>query len=349
MGSEAALLRVGALVALAVVVGSALLTGVVRKFALARGVVDEPNERSSHAVTTPRGGGIAIVVTSIAGWAAVTVLQYLPLRSFIALAGGGAAVALVGWLDDRRGLSARVRLTVHVAAALWALGWLGGLPAFQAGGHSVALGCGGYVLGVLGVVWTLNLFNFMDGIDGIAALEAVFIGLGGALLATATGAGGGVAAAALVTAAAACGFLFWNWPPARIFMGDVGSGYLGYVIAVLALMAGHDHPPSLLAWLLLGGLFFVDATVTLIRRVARGEGPSVAHRSHAYQWLSRRWRSHLRVSLTFLLINVLWLLPLAYIATEQPNISIFALLGGVVPVVLLVLWAGAGRDETPGA
>jgi Fuc2NAc and GlcNAc transferase len=276
----------------------------------------------------------------------LTLAGTLTLRSFLALAGGGAAVALVGWLDDQRNLPARVRFAAHVVAAAWALYWLDGMPALHAGGHVLQLGAAGYVFGALGIVWTLNLFNFMDGIDGIAGSEAVFIGLGGAVLGIFGGLSTGTIGSSIVLAAASGGFLLWNWPPARIFMGDVGSGYLGYVIAVLAIMAGNEHPPAIYAWLLLGALFFVDATVTLARRIARGESPAVAHRSHAYQCLSRKWCSHLNVTLLFLALNVTWLLPWAYVAWSRPTLTLPILACALTPLVLLALVAGAGRRET---
>ena len=167
-----------------------------------------------------------------------------------ALAGGGLAVAFVGFADDRRSLSATTRLTVHFAAALWALAWLGGgLPPLRVGTHLVSFGWAGYVFGALGIVWAINLFNFMDGIDGIAASEAIFVALAGALLSVPMAASTSVGLVALVLAATCGGFLLWNWPPAKIFLGDVGSGYLGYVIVVLALAATQDNPIALWLWL----------------------------------------------------------------------------------------------------
>src|SRR5205807_9594710 len=146
-----------------------------------------------------------------------------------------------------------------------------------------------------------------------------FVAWAGALLGTFAGTSGDAAAVASVFGAACCGFLLWSWPPAKIFMGDVGSGYLGYVIAVLAVGATRDNPVALWAWLILGGVFFVDATVTLLRRLLRGERVYQAHRSHAYQWLARRWGSHAKVTCAVLIVNVLWLLPCAVFATRRPS------------------------------
>src|SRR5262249_52972709 len=140
-------------------------------------------------------------------------------------------------------------------------------------------------------------------------------------------------------------FLVWNWPPAKIFMGDVGSGYLGYVIAALAVEAGHEQPVAVWIWLILGGVFFVDATVTLARRTLRGDKLHEAHRSHAYQWLARRWVVVLPVTLKALAINVLWLFPCAWLALVHPRLAGWILLAALTPLVVLALLAGAGRRE----
>jgi Fuc2NAc and GlcNAc transferase len=185
----------------------------------------------------------------------------------------------------------------------------------------------------------------MDGIDGIAASEAVFVAWAGALLAILVHVAPGVSALALAFGAACLGFLRWNWPPARIFMGDVGSGFLGYVIAVLAIAAARDNDVSLLVWVVLGGLFFVDATVTFVRRLLRREHVFVAHRSHAYQQLSRRWCSHRRVTVWVSTVNVFWLLPCAYAAWTHPLYAHWIVVGALAPVLAGALAAGSGRRE----
>jgi len=263
-----------------------------------------------------------------------------------ALSAGGLAVAGVGLADDRRSLSAATRLGVHFAAALWALAWLGGLPPLQIGTHLISFGWAGYVLGALGAVWALNLFNFMDGIDGIAASEAVFIALAGAALNVLMGGASGVGYVGVLFAAACGGFLAWNWPPARIFLGDVGSGYLGYVTVVLAIAATRTEPAALWVWAILGGVFIADSTVTLVRRTLRGERPHEAHRSHAYQWLARRWRSHSQVTLAVLAVDLLWLLPCAAVAALYPEHAAVIALAALAPLAIVMLIAGAGRSES---
>jgi len=336
------------LTSLAAFVLALALTALVRRHALAHGVLDVPNDRSSHRVPTPRGGGIAIALSTLAASIWLLWRGALDLQLFLALTGGGIIVAFVGYLDDRRPLSARIRLAAHLAAALWALLWLGGLPPMRFGDHIVALGWAGYAVGALGIAWTVNLFNFMDGIDGIAASEAVFIAWGAALLALVLEQSVAVPATAMAFGAACCGFLAWNWPPAKIFMGDVGSGYLGYVLVVLALGAARANPAVLAVWVILGGIFFCDALVTLVRRLARGERVYQAHRSHAYQGLARRWGSHRPVTLAVICVNLLWLLPCAWFAAGHPGHAAWTVLIALVPLALAVLLAGAGLHVKEG-
>jgi Fuc2NAc and GlcNAc transferase len=330
---------------LAAVAMSAMLTGLVRNLALSQGVLDIPNERSSHGTPTPRGGGVSIVLVASAALAALGLFGLLHRDLLLALVGGGVAVAIVGFLDDHRSLPASVRLAVHFGAAWWALIWLGGIPPLRIGAQTVQMGWVGSVLAVLGIVWTVNLFNFMDGIDGIAACEAVFVACAGALLTLIAGHASDVPAVSLAFSAACLGFLLWNWPPARIFMGDVGSGYLGYVIAVLGMAAAHESPTALWAWLILGGAFLVDATVTLVRRMLRGEPVHEAHRSHAYQWLARRWGSHRKVTVAVTVLNLIWLLPCAVLVTVHPDHAVAIVGVALVPIVALALAAGSGRRE----
>jgi Fuc2NAc and GlcNAc transferase len=340
-----------AMVSLLIVIGSAaascLLTYLIWKLALSRGLLDVPNERSSHQLPTPRGGGLAIVLVTTAAFSWLGAIHRLDGAVLAALT-GGLMVAAIGLIDDRRPLPAGLRLAAHFGAAVWALAWLGGLPALRFGDQVISLGAAGFVLGALGIVWAMNLFNFMDGIDGIAASEATFVSWTGALLGSMATVASEVRWAAVLLGAACLGFLRWNWPPARIFMGDVGSGYLGYVIAVLAVAATREDPAALWIWLILGGVFFVDATVTLLRRLLRGDRIYEAHRSHAYQWLARRWESHARVTWAVLTVNVLWLLPCAVFATRRPGIAAATAIFALAPLVLFAVVASGRREPRDG-
>jgi len=316
-------------------------TGLFRRHALRRGLLDVPTHRSSHELATPRGGGVAIVIAAMLAFGVLWYGGALDSNLFLALC-GGLAVAAIGLLDDRHQVSPAIRLVVHAAAAGWALYWLGGLPPLQVGTATITFAFGGYVFGAIAIVWAINLFNFMDGLDGIASTEAIFVALGGALISALVGAHHGMWSAALIFAAACTGFLAWNWPPAQIFMGDVGSGYLGFVLAVLAIAAGREHSAALMSWTILGGAFLVDATVTLLRRLVRGERVLEAHRSHAYQRLAQRWKSHLRVTLAVAALNVCWLLPCALLAWLWPASSVWIAAGSLAAVAIVAWSMGAG-------
>lgn len=286
------------------------LTGRMRRYALARSLLDIPNGRSSHSLPTPRGGGVALVL------AFLLALPWLAYRGGLddavmwAMLGSGSGVAVLGLLDDHGHIPARWRLLGHFAAAGWALYWLGGMPPVEVMGASLDLGWLGHGLAVLGLVWLLNLYNFMDGIDGIASVEALAVCLGGALLYAVSG-HGELLWVPLALACAVLGFLYWNVPPARIFMGDAGSGFLGMLLGVMLLQAAWVSADLFWAWLILLGVFVVDATLTLVRRLLGGAQVYEAHRSHAYQHAARRYGGHLPVTLGAALLNLCWLLPIA--------------------------------------
>lgn len=329
------------LVALAVAALSVALTGFVRLYALKTQLIDQPNDRSSHSRPTPRGGGLSIVLASMLGAAILSWLGFIEHRLLAALLVGGATIAGVGFVDDRKGVRPVVRLIVHFLAAAAAVALIRGTPTLELGHLHFELGFAGSILAVVCLVWTINLFNFMDGIDGIAASEAVFVTFASAALMMALQGISGPAVMSLIVGAASSGFLVWNWPPARIFLGDVGSGYLGYSIGLLALAAAKQGDLQVIPSLILGGVFFVDATLTLVRRLARGEPAHQAHRTHAYQWLAVRWASHVRVTLLVLAVNVVWLLPFACWAALHEEHAPWTLLA-LLPIAIGCLFIGSG-------
>ena len=314
-----------------------LLTRRLRRFAASRSMLDVPNERSSHTVPTPRGGGAAIALVTLVGVAVLGVAGVLEPRVAVALVGGGAAVALVGWRDDRGHVSAAARAAVHLSASAWALWWLGGLPHLTFGAAPVALGWWGWVIGVLSITWCINFYNFMDGIDGIAGAEAVMVGAvaGGLLFA---GGAPGLAMTAWLVASAAAGFLPSNWSPARIFMGDVGSGLLGFLFGALAVAAERARALPLPLFALLLGVFVVDATITLVRRVLRGERWYIAHRSHAYQRAAQHGWSHRLVTSAVLALDVGLGLLVWYAVSHPVHAAVTLALGiaGLVAVYAIV-------------
>ena len=327
---------------------SFVITGAVRRYALAAQLIDIPNTRSSHTVPTPRGGGIGIVVafSLLLAWLGWRGDIGLPLLA--ALLGSGLVVALVGLLDDHGHVDSRLRLLSHVGAAVWALAWLGGLPPFPVFGAVVDLGRGTQALAVLYLVGALNFFNFMDGIDGIASLEAITVALGGALLWWLT-TGTALWVVPALFAACVAGFLLWNFPPAKIFMGDAGSGFIGIVLGVVSIASAIESPPLFWSWFILLGCFIVDATVTLVRRVRRGARFDEAHRSHAYQYAARRHGAHRPVALAYAAITLLWLLPLAAGVALGRLDGVLGVVIGYAPLVWLSFRYKAGARELQDA
>ena len=328
---------------LALVLAASLVgTGLLRRYALRRNIMDVPNDRSSHLIPTPRGGGGAIVLTFLGGLAVLAASGLTDARTAGALAGAGAIVAVVGFLDDHCHVAAGWRLLAHFAAALWALVVLGGMPPIVALGTTIDLGWVGHVLCAVALVWLLNLYNFMDGIDGIAGVEALAVCAGAIIVYRLRAAAEPDWVVPALLAAATLGFLAWNLPPARIFMGDAGSGFLGVVLGVLAVKAAQISPALLWSWFILLGAFVADATVTLLRRLYRGEKVYQAHRSHAYQHAAVRYRSHGRVAAAVGLINLLWLLPWAVLAGLGRVDGVAATVIAYLPLVVLALGFRAG-------
>lgn len=325
-------------------VASWLMTAGLRRYALSRSLLDIPNARSSHTLPTPRGGGLAFVVAFLVAMLGFGLGGYIAPSELVSVLGAGGLVALIGFMDDHGHIAARWRLLGHFAAAGWGLGWLGGMPPLMVFGLPLAPVWLSVVIGALYLVWLLNLYNFMDGIDGIASIEAICVCLGGSLLYWATG-HAQAAWLPMLLAVTVAGFLFWNFPPARIFMGDAGSGFLGIVLGLLALQAGWINPLLFWGWLILLGVFVVDATFTLGRRLVRGEKVYEAHRSHAYQYASRRHGSHRTVSLAVAAINVGWLLPVAVAVVVMKLDGAVGTLVAYVPLILLAVTYQAGEKE----
>lgn len=323
---------------------SAAMTYALRLYALKVDLLDVPNARSSHDRPTPRGGGVAVVAVVLVTGLWFWFTAELKAGMAAGLLGGGALVAAVGYLDDHADVPARWRLAAHITAAVWVVAWTSPLPPLPLPGVELPLGWVGAVLAVPAIVWVLNLYNFVDGIDGIAGVEAVTVAAtGGALLWW--GDSAGLAMVCATVASASLGFLIWNWPPAKIFMGDVGSGFLGFLFGALAVVGFAEGALPPWVWLILLGAFIVDATWTLVRRILRGERFYEAHRSHAYQRAARHYGSHLPVTVAVGAINLVWLAPLAWVAAAWPQWGIVLLAVAWMPLMLLCLYFRAGMPE----
>ena len=301
------------------------------RLARRRDWVDVPNHRSSHSDATPSSGGMAVmaallpvltVLAATAGAADLRLDLAVPLLC-------AAAVCAVGAWDDRQSLSAPLRLFLFIGLSLWLvvdclapatpLAWLGA-----------------FVLGVA-LAWLVNLYNFMDGIDGIAALQCVLTALAIGALGHFGGAPLLYTGSAAAVAGAYAAFLVYNWPPARLFMGDAGSLAAGLLLGWLGLWGWREDWLPVSAWILLLSPFLIDTGWTLLDRVRRGAPLAQAHREHLYQRLARHWASHRRVDLALLALHLLWLQPLAALAVAFPSMAQTFVAVGLFPQFFLIV------------
>ena len=275
----------------------------IRRYAEHRRIIDHPNERSSHSTPTPRGGGLAIVVV-VTGTGLWSMREADPGRVLVYIV-CGLVIAYLGWRDDVHSLSTRVRFAVQglvAAVSIYGLGYAREVTIPLVG--ELQLGAFGVVITFLWIVGLTNAYNFMDGIDGIAGGVALAGGLGWMMLATQAN----IPFAfwvALAIAASSLGFLGHNWSPAKIFMGDVASTFLGYTFAVLPLLSATEGGDALMLGTLLMWTFIMDAGVTFIRRALKRENVFAAHRTHLYQRLVIGGYSHRKVSALYISLTLL--------------------------------------------
>ena len=334
------------IVSLALLVASAFITRQLVMNSHRFSQMDIPNERSSHQTPTPRGGGLSFVATSIVGFLLLTLNDTIDRADLLALCCAGIIVAIAGHLDDRQKISgATIRLGFHALGAIILIVGIGFPSQISLFDRTVDTGIIGSILGVLYLVWLLNLFNFMDGTDGIAAIEAIFVCIAGAILNYHVLSDINFSAPSIILATSTFGFLLYNWAPAKIFMGDIGSGYLGIAIGGLSLVAAKQQHELLWVWIILLGVFVSDATVTLIRRLLQKQKPHVAHRSHAYQHLAIRLDSHANVALLALAVNIAWLLPIAFLVADKQLAGTTGVIIAYVPLLIAALAFGAGKDS----
>lgn len=303
-------------------------------------LLDTPNFRSSHQTPTPRGGGIAI-----AGGVIIATLTALGLDCintapiyWILLPSG--LIAVLGICDDLFNLNVGVRLTVQFLLAGLGIYFIGLNNEWSPPIQLLITG-----ILVLFIVWMTNLYNFMDGINGLAAFEAISVCAGMAFIYWAKAINTDTIYLLIIITASACGFLFWNFPKAKLFMGDAGSLFLGLSFGLLTIESVNEDFRLVVAWLIMLGVFIVDASYTLCYRLITNQAIYQAHRTHAYQKNSIKLNSHTLTTLAVVAINLLWLLPIAIAATTSKLNSVAALIIAYTPLLLIAHKSRAGRVE----
>lgn len=266
---------------------SFLFTYFIKNYMIKKSMVATVNERSSHTVPTPHGGGIALSITWFIGLFYLYFTEQLEQNLFFALL-VGAIISVVSFFDDIYELSPKIRLVAQAFVALSGLYFLGGFETLTFGFFDIQNSILTNIFAFFLIIWFINLYNFLDGINGYAGSEAIFLSIAGFILFSGN--------YFLVLAAAVLGFLYWNWNKAKIFMGDVGSTLLGYNIAIFTIYYANIEASNFWIWIILFGVYWFDATLTLIRRKLNKEKLSHAHKKHAYQRLTQSGWSHYKVT-----------------------------------------------------
>jgi Fuc2NAc and GlcNAc transferase len=324
---------------------SVVLTIVYRQLAIKYNILDVPNERSSHKSPVPRGAGITFFISFNLVLALLIQQDILTLKYTFPVFLGGPVIMLLGYWDDISSIPALVRLSVHMLVAFFIFILISSgfskaveisfLPAWP---WLTTAFC------ILFIAWFINLYNFMDGCDGLATSIGM-VGAGLISLLSYLSGHKDLAITYLILAYALAGFLVFNWHPAKVFMGDAGAYFLGYVFGALALVSKMYYDSSLYIHLIIFGTFIVDATWTLLRRAMRRERVFNAHRQHAFQKLIKAGWGHARVTSLYVLITVLWLFPMAALCMSYSNISFLFLVIAYLPVFGFVLYMRAGEVD----
>lgn len=300
-----------------------------RNFALQKSIIDIPNERSSHVQPTPRGGGVVFVGIFYILLSVLWLMHQIKGNIFYAFL-GGIPVALVGYCDDVKGVKIYWRFLVHLVSSMWSVAMLGLMHSFSS------------IVPVVLIVWFINFYNFMDGIDGIAATQAIFVtAVAGVMLYLNNHIG--ISLLCFGILAALVGFLYWNWQPAKIFMGDVGSGFLGFFFGTLMFSTAVEYQIPVIFWFILMAVFLCDAGCTLLYRILKKKKWYMAHREHVYQRMVQFGWEHSQVTLLVVLINVFILLPSALFFLNLQDMVAKMLLSALLVFMIAVSWIFAHR------
>ena len=333
------------LILLSILVITFAMTFAMKRYLLSRNLLVIPGLRSSHKDPKPQGGGLTIILSLFFSLSLLNYFDLVDENRFIYLIFPGLLVASIGLLDDFIGVRPVTRILIHLISACLGIYLIGGFPVISFFEYNLDLGLIGIILGLIYVVWMINLYNFMDGIDGLASLEAICILSTFSIISYFVLFDPDLSFLLLILCASIFGFLILNFPKSQIFIGDVGSGFLGIVIALLSIYSSQDHPELFWSWLILLGIFLIDSTYTLVRRIFLKEKFYLPHSTHAYQKLARRFNSHWKTSMCIVVINLLWLAPLAFLVALNKIEGIYGTLLAYAPLILLVYYLNAGLPD----
>ncbi len=343
---------------LVVFVLSLSITSLIRKFSKILGLVDVPNSRSSHNIPTATGGGVAIVISFFCAISYLWISHYIPTIYYIAFIGTCFPITIISLIDDYKTVANRWKFLVQLIACTWAVLLLQAdkeaLDIFhtrimlgeyeksldQFSSQSIII----HFISIILLAWLLNLYNFMDGIDGLAASEGVFACCGASFIVYSAN-DMTISIWLLCLMFSILGFIILNWPPAKIFMGDVGSVFIGSALGIFILVTANANVMTIWSWLILLAVFFTDASFTLARRFLRKDKWYRPHRTHAFQLAAIQYKSHKVVTLAILVINIFWLFPLAYFASKYEVYRIIISVLAYSPILIIVWYFNAGKAE----
>lgn len=316
------------------------------RFAYRFKIISIPNNRTLHALPTPRGAGVVIVIVLLGMLAFLyskEILTDIELRNLLI---GSLPITIIGFLDDRFNLSARLRLVVQILSAAWILYYISSDPwSLPFGFTQMPVAWWTYALLGFLIVWFYNVSNFIDGIDGMAGSATLFVSVTMGLFQW-LGGDMAVSLPLLVLGCSSLGFLLINWPPAKVFLGDVGSYFIGYVFSALAIYSFIHSDISIWVWLILFAFYFSDtANTTITRIIKKPKTWYLTHRSHAYQNLARNWQSHKKMLLLVWCFNLGWALPLAIAAFVYPTLGWLFFLAAYIPSVAFAIKFGPLHED----
>tara|TARA_R110002110_G_scaffold365271_3_gene575159 strand:- start:76546 stop:77583 length:1038 start_codon:yes stop_codon:yes gene_type:complete len=322
-------------ICISIMLFSGLIIYLIRQYSIRKDLFDVPNNRSSHTTPTPKGGGIGIVLTLLITISALFAYDMIESNLALSLLLGLSIVAITGLIDDFKNISALKRALTYVISALLSIYLIGGFTTVSINNYTLQLSHAGYLFSVLFVVWLINLYNFMDGTDGFAAIQTIMVSLFcGYLFMTAENIPFTILILGLFSSTLA--FLYWNWSPAKIFMGDVGSCSIGFLFGLLTIYTEAKNIISISVWLILLAPFIGDATYTLFKRILNREKWYQAHNSHAYQRFYQSGFTHSQLAIGLFMINLLIVWPCATIANFDKSLELAMLI--LVYSLIGTLW-----------
>ncbi len=324
---------------------AAPLTFLARHYAIKKQLVDIPDERRNHRQATPRGGGIGFVISFSTLLIVVTLMDLIVMNISLVMLASIILITAMGYMDDHRNISSISRLASQVIAAVGVMLFLPLPESFHVIANFYVTGWALQAGVFISIIWLINVYNFMDGIDGITSIEVISVCLLMYLLLFWQNDLNNQALLLLLLPAAVTGFLLFNWPPASIFMGDVGSCFLGLVMGIMSLLLWSIGDANMWAWVILQGVFVIDSVVTLLRRAARGVKVFDAHSQHAFQHAFRRFNSAHKILMASFIIKLLWLAPWAYAVVNLYVSPLIGLVLAYIPLVVITFYFKAGSEN----